>query len=52
MVECRYRGRVIGWLVTASDGFLSYISADFYQREDFPLETWPVWPKGLVWKTT
>lgn len=25
-VECRYRGRVIGWLVEGSDGFLRYIS--------------------------
>ena len=23
-VECRYRGRVIGWLVAGSDGFLRY----------------------------
>jgi hypothetical protein len=24
-VECRYRGRVIGWLVEGLDGFLLYI---------------------------
>lgn len=23
-VECRYRGRVIGWLVEGHDGFLRY----------------------------
>lgn len=25
MVECKYRGRVIGWLVTGADGFLEYL---------------------------
>ena len=24
--ECRYRGRVIGWLVRGSDGFLKYVT--------------------------
>lgn len=24
-VECRYRGRVIGWLVEGPNGFLKYI---------------------------
>lgn len=24
VIECRYRGRVIGWLVEGPDGFLAY----------------------------
>ena len=24
MVECRYRGKLIGWLVAGADGFLAY----------------------------
>jgi len=27
MVECKYRGRVIGWLVTGADGFQRYHKA-------------------------
>ncbi len=26
VTECRYRGRVIGWLVEGPDGFLKYIT--------------------------
>lgn len=44
MVECKYRGRVIGWLFMGANGFLKYAS--------------PRTPKGKLmmehdpWKTT
>lgn len=28
MVECKYRGRVIGWLVTGEDGEMRYRKVD------------------------
>lgn len=31
--ECRYRGRVIGWLKVGPDGFLSYESQAVFDRK-------------------
>lgn len=32
-VECRYRGRVIGWLIGGPDGFLRYESQRTFERK-------------------
>lgn len=36
VVECRYRGRLIGWLVEGPDGFLRYQSGEWIYRADVP----------------
>lgn len=41
--ECRYRGRVIGWLYVAEDGFLRY-QKDVFNGEEKPW--WPEIPNG------
>jgi hypothetical protein len=42
-VECRYRGRVIGWLVEGRAGFLKYIQAETTTFQNGTRFVWKPW---------
>jgi hypothetical protein len=42
-VECRYRGRVIGWLYAGSDGLPRYHKADTTTLKGGMVIVWKAW---------
>ena len=42
-VECRYRGRVIGWLYAGPDGFTRYHKADTTTLKGGTRIVWKPW---------
>jgi hypothetical protein len=47
-VECRYRGRVIGWLAPAEDGFLRYFGRSNGWKSIFDDEWIVRIPHGII----
>lgn len=46
MVECKYRGRVIGWLVTGADGLCHYFKHTVTTVHPNGTEVLKRWPSG------
>lgn len=45
-VECRYRKRLIGWLLVGEDGFLRYYKARSTRLSEQSVIVWKPWGLG------